>query len=341
MKKIIFVALVFLLAIIFYLNGKKLKSTNAGLASTKLKSWSTAKDILNQPIGNLYILKENTEIPKECQSEWKGIFEKPYDDLVQSAETLKQVLSLNCLKNSRYLKNEMMLKNCEVLTQHFGSKADEKKAIAPCLDSFASYRAHVINEMTKGLTDYAHLETKILLNKLVALIENFDPKNLATIEAIAKALAENEPNLYSAQKANLVAQTLKLTTEGADSPHYEANVEEFKETLKHLEHFDSEDPERVAANFLPDILKGDYQKFEHNLEDYVSRNGEDASTYYLRSGIAWKTLRVAEAKSYLDTAIKLSPGNEIYLETKRKIATMNPGESGAYYLNLKFDFTSN
>jgi hypothetical protein len=52
-------------------------------------------------------------------------------------------------------------------------------------------------------------------------------------------------------------------------------------------------------------------------------------------------LRVAEAKSYLDTAIKLSPGNEIYLETKRKIATMNPGESGAYYLNLKFDFTSN
>lgn len=341
MKKIIFVALIFLLAFIFYINGKKTKAINASVDSTKLKSWSTAKDILNQPIGNLYILKDNNDIPLECQTEWKGIFEKPYDELVLSVETLKKVLSLNCLKNSRYLKSEMMLKNCAVLTQDFGSIADEKKALAPCLDNFASYRAHVINEMTKGLTDYSHLETKILLNKLVALIENFDPKNLATIEAIAKALAENEPNLYSAQKANLVAQTLKLTTEGPDSANYDANVEEFKETLKHLEHFDSEDPERVAANFLPDILKGDYQKFENNLNDYVSRNGEDASTYYLRSGIAWKTLRVADAKSYLDTAIKLSPDNSIYLETKRKIATMKPGESGAYYLNLKFDFTSN
>ncbi|MEZ4814120.1 MAG: hypothetical protein R3A80_02800 [Bdellovibrionota bacterium] len=319
----------------------KLKVAKETLPITQSQTSQSVKDILQEPISPTEAQNktQSEEIPLSCQKSWNELLRNSFHDIGKSLESLREALgSMGCLKSSGYPKLSELLKNCSAAFENYNTLEDKEVAKNTCLQEMSLYRAYAIHNLTKSNTDYKNMSTRLLMNKLAALLSDPNP-DVELINKIANALAENEPHLYAAQKANLIAKTISITSKDPNSQDFKDALEEYVNTLDKLNSFETDDPEATAAKLLPDVLNNNYRALEEKINSIVSEQGESGLTYYYRSGIEWKRKRVSSARNYLDQAIALEPYNTTYKTTRKKIASLKAGEPGAYSIMFKFDLT--
>ncbi len=306
---------------------------------TQSEKFSNTQDALQASFSS--IKHTNTNIPSDCVEPWIELFERSYKELLNNTGHLKAALgSLKCLESVSYSKKKDLIKACKEILNDLNNRELIEDAQKTCLAEILFYRAYVVDQMTLGQKDYKDLDSKILMNKIVALILN-NPDKLQDLNPMAEALVAKEPKLYAAHKANLVAKTFSLTSVDPKSKDYNSAEQDYFNTLRELDKFQTNDSEAIEAHFLPYVLRNDFVTLAKVLDQYVQDYGENAVTLYYKSGIAWKQKDATSALAILDKGIRQYPDNQLFKDTRSRLEKKKPGESGAYMLTFKFDFINN
>jgi len=234
---------------------------------------------------------------KECNEFWGAL--RSLDLRVQQDEfpdIKQQTQSEKCTEVPVNLKN---------LHDHFNRMCGKKVDSQQCLVAAYYYRAALTDLMTQGLSISQINDPKILIDKMLA---NREINPLLSVQA-AERLAEIEPRLYEARKAQVLGR-LFMASQNKEG-NSETDWGALETAIERARELGESDPELLEAELLSNLFKGSNGKGAEEKAREISEDfpREWRGPYYL----AWALFqegRGQEALVALNDALLRDPDNQ-------------------------------
>jgi len=217
-------------------------------------------------------------------------------------------------------------------------------------------RAHVVDALMGSVQtrdDLAKWSDSVLANALVSRLGSgsgtlFDGTPNAALRLgetllVAEELAARQPDAYAVHKAKAMALLSRVIAtprqDGVANAAADAADAAFDTALAACRDFGLDDPELREAGALRYFARDDTAGAQGYVRSELASNPDWPSGHYHLAGIAWRRRDGAEAKTHLDRALQLAPGDVRFLDAARRTATAKPGEKGIFWAGMSVGFS--
>jgi hypothetical protein len=281
------------------------------------------------PASDIITNAYNPQIPVPCEAQWKTVAEVDFDELARDLKNGDLELEENCMGEETMRFPVAMLQHyaprCRKLFGLEGTRAlsrEETAALDECRQSLALYRARVIDEITGRDAPLEELQGPVVANKLISRwAEGTDtPDKLDRLLALSEDLTSKEPDLFLGYKATA---TLLIMRERQGIP---ADPDIVARAFEACDDFAVTDPELDEIRLIHARDVGDEDLLRETLNPMLTRAEPSPIARYYQAEALFREGNVREATLALNEAIRLSPRDKRFRETRRKISVAVPGE---------------
>ena len=174
-----------------------------------------------------------------------------------------------------------------------------------CNRSLSLYRSKWIDLLTKDQTDYMNMDMKLLVNKYLAQLGEFDgaPRSKELLK-MGEALREREPEALSAHKAYIIA--MMASSDIKKGPDFNSIHEAAKEALK----IDPDDTQLHEAYLISEMDSKNYD----SINEFVTAHPNSPPALYFQAAALRKLGDQKSALALAEKANELDPKHPRYAQ---------------------------
>ena len=289
---------------------------------------------------------DDKRVAEENRKRVKELYQSPRESLAGNAKELSpdcqefwsglRGLDLRTLsKDTKSIRNKTSSEKCSAIPlplkavhDYFNSACKEGADPSVCWTAIYHYRAAISDYLTKEVPLSEIKDPRILLDKMLANRE-INPE--LSLKA-AERLAEVEPNLYEARKAQVLGRLFLATKKPEQS---ESAWNSLEDSIQKARELSKLDPELLEAELYAEIARS--SSWEHAIEksqEVAEEFPQEWRGPYFAAWGLFKEGRGQEALDYLLEAQKRDPQNQ---RVKLAIEGIKKGDANPFQVNISYN----